>query len=272
MIARDPVHVRTITKCALLAALLVAASACGGAADPTYQARDPALRTRPLYFYPAVAGPDSARAFIFFFGNDIGFWEPHRRLAASMAERGYDVVGFDMKALLASLPDSGAARDSAFVAQVGALIAASRREQGADALPVVIAGHSLGAEVAVWSAAHVPVPHLVGVLALSPRSRSHLRVSVADIANGPEPTGAGSFSVARAVADLAPAIRLAVVRGEHDGYRFADSAIVAAGGHRAQRYVVRFAGHSLKRILVAKPVVRRALAWLLEPRMGGTPP
>lgn len=254
-----------------LGAVLLVVRACDEPADPTYTARDPALRSRPLYFYPA-AGPEPARAFVFFFGNDVGFWAPHRRLAIHLAEQGFDVVGFDLKPLVTSLFDFDAGRDSTFAAEVGRLVAASRHELRADARPVVLAGHSLGAEVAVWSAVHVPIPDLIGVLALSPGSRSHLGVSLSDLVNGPEPTGAGSFSVAREVSQLPPAVRLAVVRGENDDYQSADAAILAAGGPRSQRYVVRFAGHSLKRIIVARPAVRQALAWILAPRTVSTPP
>lgn len=252
--------------------MLLVVRACDEPADPTYTARDPALRSRVLYFYPAVAGREPANAFVFFFGNDVGFWAPHRRLAVNLAEQGFDVVGFDLKPLVTSLSDSDAGRDSTFAAEVGRVVAASRRELRADARPVVLAGHSLGAEVAIWSAVHVPIPDLIGVLALSPGSRSHLGVSLSDLVNGPEPTGAGSFSVAREVSRLAPAVRLAVVRGENDDYQSADPAILAAGGTRARRYVVRFAGHSLKRIIVAMPAIRRALGWILEPGTVSAPP
>lgn len=251
--------------------LAVGLIACSGGAEPTYVPRDATLRHLPLSFYRAANSAGAPRAFIFFFGNDVGFWRPQRNLAAAMANQGYDVVGFDMKPLLASLPDSAASRDSAFASRIEPLIAATRAEFGADTLPIIIAGHSLGAEVAIWTASHVAIPRLAGVLALSPGSRSHLRVSATDIVNGAEPKDAESFGVADAIAQLPKTARIALVRGENDKYRFADSALVAAGGTRIQRYLVRFAGHSLKRIVVARPVVRRALDWILEPATAAAP-
>lgn len=243
----------------------VALIACSSGPEPTYVPHDPALRELPLYFY-RTADRTNRRALIFFFGNDLGFRRPQRDLAVAMAGQGYDVVGFDMKPLLASLPDDPAARDTAFDSRIGPMIAAARHELGADALPIIIAGHSLGAEVAIWTAGNVAIPRLAGVLALSPGSRSHLRVSASDVLNGDEPSDAGSFVVADVIARLPDGARIALVRGENDRYRFADSALVAAGGVHIQRYLVRFAGHSLKRIIVARPVVRRALDWLVETR------
>ncbi len=246
---------------ALLALLSLAG--CGDSAEPTYVPRSAELRALPLYFYRARNSPDGPRAIVFFLGNDIGFWRPHRQLALAMAGQGYDVVGFDVKPLLASLPGDPARREAAFADRIGAVIAASRRELGAETIPLIVGGHSLGAEVAIWTAANVPIAGLAGVIALSPGSRSHLGVDASDIANGAEPSGSGSFSVADEVRRLPGGVRFALIRGEHDRYRFADSALIAAGGTRAQRYLVRFAGHSLKRIIVARPVVRRALDWLV---------
>ncbi len=93
----------------LLPACLLASACGGGVAEPTYVPRDAALRALPLYFYP-VADGGKARAFVFLFGNDVGFWKPHRELAAAMARQGYDVVGCDLKPLFATLPPDPAAR------------------------------------------------------------------------------------------------------------------------------------------------------------------
>lgn len=162
-------------------------AACGGPA-PTYTPRDPALRQLPLFFYLPAATGSPPRAFVFFLGNDVGFWQPHRNLAARLSAQGYAITGFDIRPLLASLPDSEPARDSVFAVKLAWIIGASRAEVGADSLPLVLSGHSLGAELAIWSAAHVPLSHLTGVLALAPGSRSHLRITVSDIANSSEPT------------------------------------------------------------------------------------
>jgi pimeloyl-ACP methyl ester carboxylesterase len=222
------------------------------------------LQQQPLFFYPDRSATP-ARAVIFFFGNDVGFWQPHRDLADYLSGLGYSVIGFDMRSLLADLPEEPAPRDSAFVARILPLIASARREINADSIPLIIAGHSLGAEIAIWAAAHARAPGMVGVVAMSPGLRTHLRVSASDLLNGPEPEGPGSFSVPLTLSEIQPAIRVAIVRGDHDKYRYADSALVASGGSRVHLYMVPFASHSLKRIIVAKPVMRQAVDWLMDP-------
>jgi len=244
-------------------AIAVVLAACSSRDEPTRVARDPWLRDEPVFLYAAADSTRPPRAVVFFFGNDVGFWQPHRQLAASLARSQYAVAGFDMRALLRALPDRVIARDSAFAAKIDPIIAKARRELGGDSVPIVIAGHSLGAEVAIWTAAHVCPPGVVGVLALSPGSRSHLRVSLSDIMNGPEPTGAESFSVAEAISEVPPDERIAVIRGTRDDYARADSALLAAGGDRIEKFSVLFAGHSLKRIAASSFETRRALAWLL---------
>jgi pimeloyl-ACP methyl ester carboxylesterase len=246
-----------------LPALVALITACGGSA-PTYTPRDPALRELPLYFYVPSETRAHPRAFVFFLGNDVGFWQPHRDLASKLSDQDYAITGFDVRPLLASLPESAPGRDSAFAERITSIIVASRREVGADSLPLIIAGHSLGAELAIWTAAHARLPRLAGVLALSPGSRSHHRVTLSDITNTGEPDDAESISVADAVRALPSGVPVAIVRGDGDKYRFADSSLVAAGGTRAQLFPVHFASHSLKRIVVALPVVSRAIAWLLS--------
>jgi hypothetical protein len=54
------------------------------------------------------------------------------------------------------------------------------------------------------------------------------------------------------------------VRGQQDDYRYADSAIVAAGGPRGRRYFVPFAGHSLKKLILMGPQVDRAMRFLSD--------
>jgi hypothetical protein len=174
------------------------------------------------------------------------------------------VAGYDMRPLLHRLPDGVFARDSAFTVAIEPIIAASRHELDADSVPLIIAGHSLGAEVAIWTAAHVCPPGVVGVLALSPGSRSHLRVAVSDIMNGPEPTEPGSFSVANEIAAVPTEERIAIVRGTKDKFTRADSALLAAGGDRSERFPVLLAGHSLKGLTMAGFETRRAVEWLLD--------
>ncbi len=227
-----------------------------------YVARNAALRAMPLYFYPATDTSRPPKAVVFFFGNDVGFWQPHHQFAAIMAADGYATAGYDMKPMLAALPETEPARDSAFAVQIAAVIASARQELGAANLPLIIGGHSIGAEVAIWVAAHSKVPGVIGVLAASPGSRSHLRVSASDITMSSEPTDAESFAVSDAVRAMPPFVRLAIIRGGSDKYRFADSALLAAGGTRVKRFGVPLASHSLRDLFVAQFVVRNALSWL----------
>jgi pimeloyl-ACP methyl ester carboxylesterase len=245
-------------------AISIVFAACTGDDAPTYIARDPQLRGEPLFLYRAADTTRPPRAVIFFFGNDIGFWRPHRQLAASLARSQYAVAGFDMRALLRSLSARGPARDSAFIAAIEPIIARSRHELGGDSTPLIIAGHSLGAEIAIWTAAHTCQPDVAGVLAMSPGSRSHLRVSVSDIMNGPEPTEPGSFSVAGAIGEVPGDARIAIIRGTRDRLTRADSALLAAGGDRIERFPVLLAGHSLKGLTMTGFETRRAVDWLLE--------
>lgn len=272
-----------ISAAAIIAALWLALGVARGDA-PAYVPSDPALRRRDLYLYPPLPATRPPRAFIFFFGNDIGFWRAHRQLAADLAERGYAVAGFDMRPLLGVLPDGRHARDSAFLAGITPLVLRARREltrrarSAADTgvgVPIVLAGHSLGAEVALWTAAYGRFPEIAGVLALSPGARSHLRVSASDLLMTAEPTGPLSFSVAETIARATArprAGRVAIVRGSHDKLRAADSALVGAGGTRARLFIVPLAGHSLREVTLARFVVRRALAWLTAPARERTAP
>ena len=249
----------------LAVVVAVAVAGCVGGDPPTRVARDALLRAQPVFLYAAADTTRPPRAVVFFFGNDIGFWRPHRQLAASLARSQLAVAGFDMRPLLRSLPDRGPLRDSAFMAAIEAIIARSRHELGADSAPLILAGHSLGAEVAIWTAAHTCEPDVAGVLAMSPGSRSHLRVSMSDIMNGPEPTEPGSFSMADAIGDVPGDERIAVIRGTKDKLTRADPALMAAGGNRIERFPVLLAGHSLKGGAMARFETYRALNWLLDP-------
>jgi pimeloyl-ACP methyl ester carboxylesterase len=248
----------------LAAVAVLTVSGCGGGDRPTLAAQDPLLRAQPVFLYGAADTTRPPRAVIFFFGNDIGFWQPHRQLAASLARSQYAVAGFDIRPLLRSLPAGGPTRDSAFIAAIEPIIARSRHELGADSTPLIIAGHSLGAEIAIWTAAHACAPGVAGVLAMSPGSRSHLRVSVSDIMNGPEPTEPGSFAVADAIGEVPGDERIAVIRGTKDKLTRVDPALMAAGGDRIERFSVLLAGHSLKGLTMAAFETHRAVDWILE--------
>lgn len=248
---------------ALCAGALAASIACSSGPRTAYVPHDASLRDQPLFFYPARRTP--ARAFIFFLGNDVGFWKPHQELAWRLSKEGYDVVGIDIKKYLARLPEGEPQRDSSFAASMPGLIARVRHEMDADTLPMIIGGHSFGAELAFWIAWKEPPPRLAGVLALSPRSSGHFVVTPFDLMNY-EASGPWSFSTIEAAKEIAPGIRIAIVRGASDKFRKHDSAFVAAGGARLHRYRVPFAGHSLQSLILAGPIVEHAVEFLLAGR------
>jgi pimeloyl-ACP methyl ester carboxylesterase len=227
----------------------------------TYTPRDASLRVNWLYFYPVRDAP--AQAIIFLFGNDVAFWGPHQELAWRLSGEGYTVVGIDMRKFLNTLPAAEPARDSTFGPAIASVMARSRKEMRADSLPVVIGGHSFGAELAFWVALHRPPPRLVGVLSLNTRSTGHLFITPGDLLNH-EASGPWSFSVIDIARELPPDVRIALVRSAHDPFRKHDSAFVAAGGARLRRYEVPFAGHSMRSLLVAGPLIARAVHFLVD--------
>jgi pimeloyl-ACP methyl ester carboxylesterase len=235
--------------------------------DPApYTPRDPRLAAFPLYFYPTVDSTKPARAFVFFLGNDIGFWGAHQDLAKRLAGAGYDVVGFDVKAYFAKLPDDTLGRANAFRDSVRVMIALARHELHADSMAVVIGGHSIGAELASWIARNAAPPKLSGLLLISPGARGHLRVSIADLAMSGEPTEPGSFSVADDIAGLPGTVRVALVRGTDDRYRSVDPELMKAGGKRIERWAVPWGGHSMRNIFLAGPFIDRAVGSVLPKR------
>jgi pimeloyl-ACP methyl ester carboxylesterase len=247
------------------AALLIAAlGACFRPSPAPYTPRDPALAGFPLFFYPSADASAPAKAFVFFVGNDIGFWGAHQDLAKRLAGAGYDVVGLDVKVFFARLPDDAATRAKLFGDSVALMIALARRELGADSIPVVVGGHSLGAEVASWIAVHAPPGRLEGLLLISSRGRGHLRATLSDVANRSAPTEPGSYSVAEDIAALPASVRVAIVRGTDDRFRATDADLLRAGGGRIDKWSVPWGGHSMSNILLAGPFVERALAWTLR--------
>jgi alpha-beta hydrolase superfamily lysophospholipase len=248
---------RTIALATLLAG-------CFRPTPAPYTPHDPALAGFPLYFYPSAVPSAPARAFVFFVGNDIGFWGAHQDLAKRLAGAGYDVVGLDVKKTFDHLPDDAAARSVMFGDSVAAMIALARRELGADSIPVILGGHSLGAEIASWIAIHAAPRDLAGVLLISSRSRGHLRATLADIANRTAPSEPGSYSVAENISALPTSVRVAIVRGTDDRFRTADDTLLKAGGARIDKWSVPWGGHSMSNILLAGPFVERALAWSLR--------
>lgn len=247
-------------KCVALLAIL--AGGCTPA-HSAYTPRDPALKREPLYFYPATEASLHPKAGVFFLGNDLGFWEPHQKLAERLAGHGYAVVGFDVKTYLDRLPDSALLRDSVLVHEVPALMKRALHELGADDVPIVIAGHSFGADIALWMEANARMQGVVGVLALGPTKRDHPAVTIQDRLNSGEPNEPGSFAVDEQIRNTPANVRIALLRGSSDKERKSDEDFIAAGGSRMSYTVIPFASHSLRSLIIAGPMIERALDGLL---------
>ena len=242
----------------LFALLAVGALGCAPA-HSAYIPRDPELQREPLYFYPGVGTSRHPKAGVFFLGNDLGFWEPHQKLAERLAAHGYAVVGFDVKKFLDGLPDSALLRDSILVHDLPGLVERSLHELGADSVPIVIAGHSFGADLALWAEANARLPGVVGVLALGPTKRDHPTVTLKDQMNSGEPTEPGSFAVDEQIRNIPAKVRIALMRGASDKERKSDPDFIAAGDARMSYTVIPFASHSLKSLVIAGPMIERAL-------------
>ncbi|MCX5760810.1 MAG: hypothetical protein NTW72_04785, partial [Gemmatimonadetes bacterium] len=133
------------------------------------------------------------------------------------------------------------------------------RELGDTAMPLILAGHSLGGELALWQAATAPPLGLAGVVAISPGARGHLRVTLTDLANK-EPTEPGSFAVDEILRAVPPHVRVALVRGDGDPLRGADAALVLARPS-LHRVIIPLAGHSLRHLVIAGPMIASAIDW-----------
>jgi pimeloyl-ACP methyl ester carboxylesterase len=230
-----------------------------------YIVRDSAVRHDYIYFYPArTENGAPPRALVVFLGNDVGFWDPHKELAERLAGAHYAVAGLDIRGYLATLPEAHPAREDAFASGAPALIARMRAELNADSLPIVLGGHSFGAELAFWLAANAPPRGLAGVLAMSPRGSGHFVVTAADLANE-EPAGVGAFSTIDAAHRIASNVRIAIIRGSKDQFARHDADFESAGGSRLQVYRVPLAAHSLKKLLLAGPIIEHAMEWMLQP-------
>lgn len=203
------------------------------------------------------------KAGVFFLGNDLGFWQAHQKLAERLASHGYAVVGFDVKKFLDRLPDSALLRDSILVHDIPRLIKRSLHELGADSIPIVIAGHSFGADIALWTEANAPISGVVGVLALGPTRRDHPTVTLRDKMNSGEPTEPGSFAVDEQIRHTPAKVRIALMRGASDKERTSDRGFIAAGGSRMTYTVIPFASHSLRSLIIAGPMIERELDHLV---------
>jgi hypothetical protein len=247
--------------CRRAAIVVIAITIVAGcrSAHSAYIPRDQFLLQQPLYFYPAEGVGGHPRAAVFFLGNDLGFWQPHQKLAERLASKGYAVVGFDVKAFLDKLPDSALLRDSVLSHDLPLLMQRSFHELKADSRPTIIAGHSFGADIALWTEANVRLPGVIGVLALGPTRRDHPMVTINDKMNLGEPTEPGSFSVADQIRNVPRSVHIAVLRGASDKERRSDAEFISAGGSRLTYTVIPFASHSLKSLIIAGPMIEREL-------------
>jgi hypothetical protein len=241
-----------------IAAAVLLALSCNPA-HSAYMPRDPDLQKQPLYFYPDAGRTRHPKAGVFFLGNDLGFWGPHQKLAERLAADGYAVVGFDVKTFLDRLPDSSLLRDSVLVHDVPVLVKRSLHELGADGVPIVIAGHSFGADIALWTEANARMPGVVGVLALGPTQRDHPTVTINDKMNIGEPTEPGSFAVAEQIRRTPRNVNIELMRGSSDKERKSDQTFIVAGGSRLSYTIIPFASHSLRSLIIAGPMIERAL-------------
>jgi pimeloyl-ACP methyl ester carboxylesterase len=255
---------RRALTCTLAMGFAVGTTACFTADAAPYTPHDTALATREFFFYPAADGPTHAKAIILFLGNDLGFWGAHQELAKKLAANNYNVVGFDVKEYFKRLPDDTLTRGKAFTDSVAIILKRVRAEFGTDTIPMIVGGHSIGAEVATYIASRTEVAHFKGVLLISPGARGHLRISAADLAMSGEPTEPGSFSIAENIRAIPTGVRIAIVRGTDDRYRTADSALMVAGSGRIQKWWVPWGGHSMRNILLAGGFVLRAVGWSLR--------
>jgi len=132
-------------------------------------------------------------------------------------------------------------------------------ELRADSVPLIIAGHSFGADIALWTEANTRMPGVIGVLALGPTKRDHPRVTLNDKMNIGEPTEPGSFSIVDQIRNTPPNVHIALLRGSSDKERQSDSEFIAAGGSRLSYTIIPFAAHSLRSLIIAGPMIERAL-------------
>ena len=144
------------------------------------------------------------------------------------------------------------------------LMRESLQEFQGNKLPLILIGHSLGAEVGIWAGARISDPKITAIIAMAPGGRGHLTITPSDYLSSSLPSGPDSYSMADQVKVSRPDLRIALVRGAGDKYGEADPAILAAGGSRVKKFEIPFAGHSLKKILIARYVVRDAISWAIS--------
>lgn len=230
-------------------------------ARPSYVPKVAALRADNIFVYPPHG---LLRGIVVFLGNDVGFWEPHQELADFLSGEGFAVVGIDLRTLFRSQARATPAeREKTVASALISLMHESLQEFQGNKLPLILIGHSLGAEVGIWAGAHVSDPKIAGIIAMAPGGRGHLTITPSDYLSSSLPNGPDSYSIADQVKVSRPDLRIALVRGASDRYGEADPEILTAGGSRVKKFEIPFAGHSLKKILIARYVVRDAISWVI---------
>jgi len=74
---------------------------------------------------------------------------------------------------------------------------------------------------------------------------------------------AGSFAVDEQIRNTPPKVHIALMRGASDKERTSDRGFIAAGGSRMSYTVIPFASHSLRSLIIAGPMIERALDHLV---------
>jgi hypothetical protein len=82
--------------------------------------------------------------------------------------------------------------------------------------------------------------------------------------NTGEPTEPGSFAVSDQIRNTPASVRIALLRGAGDKERKFDRDFIAAGGARMTYTVIPFASHSLRSLIIAGPMIERALDHLVS--------
>ncbi|WP_280716905.1 alpha/beta hydrolase [Kitasatospora sp. MAP5-34] len=177
-----------------------------------------------------------------------GFWRPEidrthtRPQAVALREAGWTVVSVEYRRVPGrpelSLDDVGAV-----LTAVPELLAAAVGDRAGEAShngSVVVLGHSAGGQLALWAAAVVPIPGLVGTIALAPVADLELAYrlglrdgAVADFLGG-SPQGRGDLDPVRMAGPPTPVV---IVHGKEDEivpFEVGDSYAVA---HPATRMV-----------------------------------
>jgi hypothetical protein len=76
----------------------------------------------------------------------------------------------------------------------------------------------------------------------------------------------GSFALVDQIRHTPPNVQIALFRGASDKERKSDPDFIAAGGSRLSYTVIPFASHSLKSLIIAGPMIERALDRLVASR------